>query len=62
MLIQCLEPFSGETPHMVLAKHYLTPAALFFVRNHMPVPCAPTPASNVVNEEDYKVFEKGAED
>jgi sulfite oxidase len=37
-LVQCFKPFNGETPHQLLSDDWLTPAELFYVRNHLPVP------------------------
>uniref|UniRef100_A0A383W333 NAD(P)-binding domain-containing protein n=1 Tax=Tetradesmus obliquus TaxID=3088 RepID=A0A383W333_TETOB len=37
-LVHCFKPFNGETPHQLLSDAWLTPAALFYVRNHLPVP------------------------
>ncbi|WIA42809.1 hypothetical protein OEZ86_008743 [Tetradesmus obliquus] len=37
-LVHCFKPFNGETPHQLLSDAWLTPAELFYVRNHLPVP------------------------
>jgi sulfite oxidase len=37
-LVHCFKPFNGETPHQLLSDSWLTPAELFYVRNHLPVP------------------------
>nr|XP_028568333.1 sulfite oxidase, mitochondrial [Podarcis muralis] len=36
--INTLKPFNAETPPELIAENYLTPNALFFKRNHFPVP------------------------
>ncbi|KAF8820254.1 putative sulfite oxidase, partial [Cardiosporidium cionae] len=33
-----LKPFNAETPLQILCDNFITPNALFFVRNHLPVP------------------------
>lgn len=36
--VNTLEPFTAETPPVLLPESYLTPNDIFFVRNHLPVP------------------------
>ncbi|XP_073772158.1 sulfite oxidase, mitochondrial isoform X2 [Danio rerio] len=36
--INSLKPFNAEPPASVLADSYITPSAIFFKRNHLPVP------------------------
>ncbi|KAL4422084.1 hypothetical protein ABPG77_001552 [Micractinium sp. CCAP 211/92] len=38
LLVQCKQPFNGETPHAILADSFTTPADLHFIRNHLPLP------------------------
>jgi sulfite oxidase len=37
-LVRADKPFNAETPADVLADNFITPAELFYVRNHLPVP------------------------
>ncbi|XP_067137391.1 sulfite oxidase-like [Centruroides vittatus] len=45
--VACNQPFSAETPTELLAEKFVTPNALFYVRNHFPVPR--------INGRDYKL-------
>ncbi|XP_056130982.1 sulfite oxidase, mitochondrial [Lampris incognitus] len=36
--INSLKPFNAETPPELLSDNYITPSAIFFKRNHLPVP------------------------
>lgn len=38
LIPRTLKPYNGETPPELLAASPLTPNALFYVRNHLPVP------------------------
>uniref|UniRef100_A0A914PIX6 sulfite oxidase n=1 Tax=Panagrolaimus davidi TaxID=227884 RepID=A0A914PIX6_9BILA len=44
-------PFNAESPTSLLMDHFLTPAEIFFVRNHMPVPD--------INEKDHRLNVEG---
>ncbi|KAK2821423.1 hypothetical protein Q7C36_020766 [Tachysurus vachellii] len=37
--VNSLKPFNAETPAAILTDSYITPSAIFFKRNHFPVPC-----------------------
>ncbi|KIY98972.1 sulfite oxidase, partial [Monoraphidium neglectum] len=49
MMVHCFAPFNAETPHTVLSKEFLTPPGLFYVRNHLPVPCCDNPEELTVS-------------
>lgn len=36
--VNSLKPFNGESPPAILTDNYITPSAIFFKRNHLPVP------------------------
>ncbi|XP_022538148.2 sulfite oxidase, mitochondrial [Astyanax mexicanus] len=38
LVINSSKPFNGEPPPALLTDNYITPSALFFKRNHLPVP------------------------
>ncbi|XP_066527818.1 sulfite oxidase, mitochondrial isoform X1 [Hoplias malabaricus] len=38
LVVNSSKPFNGETPPSLLTDSYITPSALFFKRNHLPVP------------------------
>ncbi|XP_072521982.1 sulfite oxidase, mitochondrial isoform X2 [Salminus brasiliensis] len=38
LTVNSLKPFNGEPPPALLTDNYITPSALFFKRNHLPVP------------------------
>ncbi|CAG5982159.1 unnamed protein product [Menidia menidia] len=38
LVINSLKPFNAEPPPEILSDSYITPSALFFKRNHLPVP------------------------
>ncbi|XP_076861178.1 sulfite oxidase, mitochondrial [Brachyhypopomus gauderio] len=38
LIINSLKPFNAEPPAGLLSDSYITPSALFFTRNHLPVP------------------------
>lgn len=38
LIVNSLKPFNGEPPPALLSDTYITPSALFFKRNHLPVP------------------------
>ncbi|XP_078727484.1 sulfite oxidase, mitochondrial isoform X2 [Lampetra fluviatilis] len=49
--INSLKPFNAEPPSQLLADTYLTPNAIFFKRNHLPVP--------VIDPETYRLEIQG---
>lgn len=38
LIVNSLKPFNAETPPPILTDSYITPSAIFFKRNHLPVP------------------------
>lgn len=38
LIVNSLKPFNAESPPALLTDNYITPSAIFFKRNHLPVP------------------------
>ncbi|KAL4458252.1 hypothetical protein ABPG75_013117 [Micractinium tetrahymenae] len=55
LLVQCKQPFNGETPHSILAGSFTTPADLHFIRNHLPLPQGLTAEEHSVTVEGVGV-------